>query len=101
MDDLEKEFSDRFGTPPPEVRNLLYAVRIKALAAKAGIESISTEDKQIVLRLFEGMTFDRQKLEPFHRGGIKVGLHQLRINYRQLSNIWQRLLEEVLGRVMK
>ena len=38
---LAQEFDDRFGAPPPEVRNLLYALRIKILAAKAGIESIN------------------------------------------------------------
>jgi len=98
VDDLIKEFSDRFGTPPAEVRNLLYAVRIKALAARAGIESISTEDNKIVVRLFEGMRFDKQKLEPF-RDKIKVGLTQLRLDYRKLSNIWQRLLEEMIKRI--
>ena len=100
VDDLIKEFSDRFGTPPAEVRNLLYAVRIKALAAEAGIESISTEDNRIVLRLFEGMHFDKQKLEPFAMAGVKIGLTQLRLNYKKLSNIWQRVLEEMVGRVV-
>lgn len=98
-DDLIKEFSDRFGTPPVEVRNLIYAVRIKALAAKAGIESISTEDNRIVIRLFEGMHFDKQKLAPFATAGVKIGLTQLRLNYKKLGNTWQRVLEEMVGRV--
>jgi len=98
-DDLIKEFSDRFGKLPIEVRNLLYAVRIKIQAAEAGIESISTEDNRIVVRLFEGMRFDKQKLEPFAEAGVKIGLTQLRLNYKKLSNIWQRVLEEMLGRV--
>ncbi len=95
---LAQEFSDRFGTPPPEVRNLLYALRIKILASKAGIESISTEDRQIVLRRFQGMHFDRQKLEPV-RDGIKVGITQLRLNPKRLGGEWQEVLEEVLRRV--
>jgi transcription-repair coupling factor (superfamily II helicase) len=99
-DDLIKEFSDRFGTPPAEVRNLFYAVRIKMLAARAGIESISTEDNRIVLRLFEGMRFDKQKLEPLAMAGVKIGLTQLRLNYKRLSNTWQRVLEEMVGRVV-
>ncbi|GAJ00058.1 unnamed protein product, partial [marine sediment metagenome] len=74
------------------------AVRIKALAAKAGIESISTEDNQIILRLFEGIHFDKQKLEPFAMVGVKIGLTQLRLNYRKPSNTWQRVLEEMLER---
>ena len=98
---LAQEFGDRFGAPPPEVRNLLYALRIKILAAKAGIESISTEERQIVLRRFQGMQFDKQKLELFFKDGIKLGLTQLRLNPKRLGGEWQRVLEELLRGVMK
>ncbi len=93
---LAQEFGDRFGTPPPEVRNLLYALRIKILASKAGIESISTEERQIVLRRFQGTQFDKQKLEPILKDGIKVGITQLRLNPKRLGGEWQKVLEEVV-----
>jgi len=96
---LAQEFSDRFGAPPPEVQNLLYAVKIKVLAAKAGVESITTEHGEIVLRLFEGMRFDRQKLEPFSKDGIKVGFNHLRLHPRRLGSQWQQVLEEVVGNI--
>ncbi len=94
---LSYDFKDRFGDLPQEVKNLLYAVRIKLLAARAGIESISTEDSQIVLRLFDGMRFDKQKLEPVLRDGIKLGVTQLRLEYKKLGKDWREVLEEVLG----
>ncbi|MBA7669073.1 Transcription-repair-coupling factor [subsurface metagenome] len=93
---LGGEFSDRFGTLPTEVKNLLYAVKIKTLAARAGIESIATEDSQIVLRLFPGMQFNKQKLEPLLRDGIKLGTTQLRLHPKRLGGEWQGVLEEVL-----
>jgi transcription-repair coupling factor (superfamily II helicase) len=93
---LAQEFSDRFGTPPIEVKNLFYAVKIKALAAKAGIESISTEDRQIVIRRFQGMQFDKQKLEPLLRDGIKLGITQLRLTPKRLGGGWREVLEEIL-----
>jgi len=99
IEDLAQEFNDRFGTLPVAVRNLLYALRIKILATKAGIESISTEDGQIILRRFQGMHFDKQKLAPFLKHDIKVSLTQVSFNPKGLSHIWQRLLEEVVGRV--
>ena len=99
VEGLAQEFSDRFGTPPPEVRNLLYALRIKILAAKAGIESISTEDGQITLRLFEGMKFDKQKLEPFLKDGIKVGTTRLRLSPKRLGGEWQEVLEDILNKI--
>jgi len=99
VEDMAQEFSDRFGTLPPEVKNLFYAVRIKALAAKAGIESISTEDRQIVIRRFQGMRFDRQKLEPVLREGIKVGLTQLRLNPKRLGVGWREVLEDIISKL--
>ena len=99
VEGLAQEFSDRFGALPPEVRNLLYALRIKILAARAGIESIATEDREIVLRRFQGMHFDKQQLEPLARDGIKVGLTQLRLNPKRLGGEWQKVLEEMVGRI--
>jgi len=99
VDDFANELSDRFGTLPPEVENLLYVIKIKALAAKAGIESIFTEDGQIILRLFEGMQFNKQQLEPVLKDGIKVGITQLRLNPKRIGEDWQGVLEEVLGRI--
>jgi len=98
LEDLASEFSDRFGTLPTEVKNLLYSLKIKALAAKAGIESIFTEDGQIVLRLIQGLHFNKQQLEPLP-DGINIGLTQLRLDPKQLGSEWQQVLEEVLGRV--
>jgi transcription-repair coupling factor (superfamily II helicase) len=97
---LAREFSDRFGTMPPEVKNLLYAVKIKTLASEAGIESISTEDSQIILRRFPGMHFNKQQLEPMAKDGIKLGLTQVRLNPKRLGRGWQKVLEEVVRRMI-
>jgi len=97
---LAGEFSDRFGTLPREVKNLLYAVKIKVLAAGAGIESISSEDGQIVLRLFPGMQFNRQKLEPLLKEGVKLGITQLRLNPKRLGKEWQPTLEQLLRNII-
>jgi len=99
VETLAQEFSDRFGALPVEVKNLLYAVKVKILAAKAGIESISTEDGQIVARLFDGMQFDKQKLAPVLKDGIKVGTTQLRLNPKRFGKDWQKVLEEVLKNI--
>ena len=99
VEDLASEFSDRFGALPIEVKNLLYALRIKILASKACIESISTQDGQIILRLFDGMQFNKQKLEPFLKYGIKIGTTQLRLNPKRLGGEWQKVLEGVLKRM--
>ncbi len=83
LDDFRKEYADRFGSPPPEVENLLYAVKIKGLAAKAGIESVTTEEGLIILRRFQGLPFDASKIPS--RDGIEVGRTQIRINYGKMG----------------
>ncbi len=95
---IAEELNDRFGAMPVEVQNLLYAVRIKLLAAKAGIESITTEDKQIVIRLFEGMHFTPEQRQIPLPEGVKMGVSQIRLSYRSMRG-WQQTLEGVLKRI--
>jgi transcription-repair coupling factor (superfamily II helicase) len=92
---LTREFGDRFGKLPAEVKNLLYALRIKLLAIKAGIESVSTENGEIVIRLFGGMQFDREKLEPLLGEGVTLGKTQVRVSYKRVEG-WRGVLEGIL-----
>jgi len=50
IDALEEEFIDRFGPIPEAVRNLIYQLRVRILAEKAGLIMVGTEGNQIVLR---------------------------------------------------
>lgn len=105
VEGLAQEFADRFGPLPREVSNLLYALKIKALGAKAGIESISTDGGEIIIRRFEGVRFDKQKLEPFLRGlrlpvvSVYLDALQLRLNYKRIGDMWRSVLEEVVRKV--
>jgi transcription-repair coupling factor (superfamily II helicase) len=95
LDDFLKDYADRFGRPPPEVENLLYAVKIKLMAAKAGIESITTEEGDIILRRFQGLPFDASRLASL-RDHVYVGRTQVKINYGKLGKGWIIVLEKVL-----
>jgi transcription-repair coupling factor (superfamily II helicase) len=97
LDDLLKECEDRFGAAPREVRNLLYAVKIKGMGARAGIESIGVEEGSIVLRRFTGLPFDAGRFVGSLRDGITVGRTQIRIDLRKFRQDWQQALESVIG----
>jgi transcription-repair coupling factor (superfamily II helicase) len=47
---IAEEFVDRFGPLPDDVTNLFFQVKVKVLAERSGISSISLENGQIVLR---------------------------------------------------
>jgi len=96
LDDLAQAYRDRFGAVPEEVQNLFYAVRIKGLASKAGIESVATEEREIILRRFRGLPFDSEKLAPILRDEIYVGRTQIKLDYQKLGRTWKRVLEEVV-----
>jgi len=98
LEALAQEFVDRFGAIPKEVKNLLYAVRIKLLAGKAGIESVTTEDGQIVLRLLEGMRFTPQQREIALPDGVRMGVRQLSLGYRGDKG-WKSKLVGALGKI--
>ncbi len=50
LDALITEFHDRFGQPVQQVKDLFFQLRVKLLAARAGLVSISVEADQMVLR---------------------------------------------------
>ena len=96
VDGMVREFTDRFGPLPPEVENLLYVLKMKVLAAKAFVGSVTAEGGEIVLRPVEGLRFDRQKLQHLTRGGVRVDRLQVGINRRRRDIEWRKVLEEVL-----
>jgi transcription-repair coupling factor (superfamily II helicase) len=50
LQDLEREFHDRFGPIPEPLNNLFYQIRVRILAEQIGASSISYENGQLVIR---------------------------------------------------
>ncbi len=104
--DLERELGDRFGAPPTPVRNLLYIVKLRALAKRAHVASIAREEApggqpMLLLRAVDGIDFqtempasERVVLE--RGGGVTVGHAQLRIDLEAARGEWRAVLERVL-----
>ena len=99
IEDIAVELSDRFGPIPQPVKNLLYIVEIRQLAASAMVESISTEGKQIVLRFDGTREIEGLSLTKDFKYGIKVGSAQIKLDMKLLGNKWQDVLKEVLQKV--
>lgn len=51
---LSEEFNDRFGPLPESVKNLFFQLKIKLLAERAGLATITVENGQLSLRFPEG-----------------------------------------------
>jgi len=103
VDELAQELTDRFQTPPPLARNLLYVVRLRVLALQAGVQSIATEDGEIVVRLKEGRLLSADALRDRLPEGVQLGRTTLRLERARLGPAWpqalQRVMEELAGAV--
>ncbi len=101
VEDVAREFKDRFGPLPQPVDNLLYIVKIKVLATRAGVNSISTQGKQIVIK---PRTADsllkirgaRGVMSKYLDGAVKIGATQIKLDTRLLRDRWTEVLEEIL-----
>jgi transcription-repair coupling factor (superfamily II helicase) len=99
LDELESELEDRFGPLPIGVKDMLYMVRIKLLGSKAGIESISTEDGQVVLTLGATVEIDRHLLQQAFGSRLKIGTNRLRLDVKGADKEWKDELEQGLKKV--
>ncbi|MBE9501116.1 MAG: transcription-repair coupling factor, partial [Chloroflexi bacterium] len=96
VDDMAEELGDRFGTVPPQVKNLLYAVKVKILALEAGVKSIAVDEGQIVLQMAAGKKVEKALLEQAPGDGVKAGTNQVRLNIKRLGERWQEALSQTL-----
>ncbi len=93
LDEIEAlvaEFTDRFGTPPEMVHNLLYQLKIKLLAEQAGLASVTAESGQIVLRYSNGSL---PVYLPDLGDSVRVGKVALWMPYTHHSDWPERLVE--------
>jgi transcription-repair coupling factor (superfamily II helicase) len=93
VDALASEFRDRFGALPEMVESLLYQMRVKLRAEKAGLASVSWEAGQVALKFpapAEGSELKRMSdLAPDVRGGKNIYW----VNFTKNENWMPRLLE--------
>jgi len=97
VDDVDEELRDRFGPAPGPVDNLLFAVRAKVLATRAGVASMGREGENIVIRLLDGLRVDASRLQRLQ--GVAVGVTQVRVDATGRAERWQPRLMDVLTRL--
>jgi transcription-repair coupling factor (superfamily II helicase) len=98
IDALSEEFIDRFGPLPEEAKHLLYQLKVKLLAEKAGLVSVSGEGGQIILRyppLPEGET---TRSLPELGEDIRTGKNAIWLPITE-TNGWQDKLLAVLQKL--
>jgi transcription-repair coupling factor (superfamily II helicase) len=97
VDALAEELGDRFGPLPHLVENLLFQARVKILADRAKLASLTAENGQFVMRfpdpeMLQGM----DDIQPYAR----VGKTALWMPYMELLD-WRKQLLFVLNKLIE
>ncbi len=96
IEEIIVEMKDRFGTLPEPVDNLLYAVELKLLARRAKVESIVTQEKEIIVYFQKGKVLHDTLLRRDLSENVKIGGRQIRINIFGRDGEWQRILKKIM-----
>ncbi|OIN94192.1 MAG: transcription-repair coupling factor [Anaerolineae bacterium CG1_02_58_13] len=90
---LASEFRDRFGPLPEMVDSLLYQMRVKLRAEKAGLASVSWEAGQVALRSPAPAEGSEAKRLPDLASDVRGGRNVYWVNFMKTENWMPRLLE--------
>ncbi len=63
IDEMSQELIDRFGPLPAAVENLLYQVKVKVMALRAGVTNIGRDDQQLAIRSPAVARLARERLQ--------------------------------------
>ncbi|MSQ14873.1 MAG: transcription-repair coupling factor [Dehalococcoidia bacterium] len=97
LEELAAEISDRFGSIPSPVQELLYTVRLRVLGAAAGAQNIYQDSATVVIQLFQGIRvkIPDNKAKKLPRG-VTIGTAQIRLNTSLLGERWKETVLQVL-----
>jgi transcription-repair coupling factor (superfamily II helicase) len=96
MDEMEQELADRFGPLPEPARNLMYQLRLKALARDAGVGTIVVENDRLALRSGGGDYPARERLQRVLDERAVVGRRDI---WLPLEHGWREELVAVLKEI--
>ena len=96
--EIQDELRDRFGPLPEKLENLLVLAEVRALAATAGVESVTRGSDAIVLSLKVPVGGARTPLQRALGPSAQVGNTQIQLPLRRLGDQWLSRLTRVLER---
>jgi transcription-repair coupling factor (superfamily II helicase) len=99
LDALGSEFRDRFGLMPEMTQNLLYQMRVKLRAEKAGLASVSMESSGQILLKYASPTDGSESMRlPDLGNGVRGGRSAYWVTVAK-EEVWMVKLLEVLEMV--
>ena len=99
VEEMEEELRDRFGPLPWQAQNLLYVVRLRLHAQRAGIASITKDSERVVLQLQDEVGGARRVLERTLGPSVEIGNEQIRLQLDGLADGWEETLLDTVTKL--
>jgi transcription-repair coupling factor (superfamily II helicase) len=99
IEEMAMELADRFGPIPDPVDNLLYQLRGKVLATQAGVLSVTTESRQIQIRLPATDGTSRLRLQRYLGSEVRVSRKGIWLGRGLTTREWQVILVQTLEKI--
>lgn len=96
IDEVAQELADRFGPVPDAVTGLLYQLKIKLLAERAGATAVGNENGQIYIRLPYLAEVDRDALRRYLGPDVRVSRTAVWLGDAPDPTRWRTRLTEIL-----
>ena len=96
-----EELRDRFGPPPPAVKNILALLRLRARAAENGILSLAFEDDVLVIRFREERVFDRMRIFKEYGTDVRLTRNVVRWHIGRREEQWRDELDTLLDMLLE
>jgi transcription-repair coupling factor (superfamily II helicase) len=105
VDELEHELRDRFGPLPPQVKNLIYVLRVKVAATAAGVQSVTgklegyalRKTVELELKLWPGVVADRVAAFRAFGQNVKIMPGLVRLRGKVEGDAWRSELLHLLS----
>ncbi|HOU23149.1 MAG TPA: transcription-repair coupling factor [Anaerolineae bacterium] len=99
LDSLRGELEDRFGLLPSATENLLYVLRVRLLASRAGVLAVGRADNSLVLKLNQRAQERASAMVARFGRRAWVGRGQMWLALAEDQTDWQDLLLALLERL--
>ena len=99
IEEMAEELADRFGEIPDPVNNLLYQLRVKSLALKAGVPAVVTEMGQVKIKMPDEGKMDPYHVQRFLGNDVRVSKTAAWMPREMSTHEWQVVLVRVLEKL--
>lgn len=96
VDEVTREFQERFGPLPEEVRNLLYVLRVKLAATRVNAATVMLDDGRILVRFRDEDNARMERLNKKFGQRVRASRDRVWLAGPEIDEKWRERVLEVL-----